>query len=243
MKSSTTSTLTLLFAFTSSVLSHFTLDYPLTRGFDEDLESQNFCGGFPNPLTPRQPWYYKNGPVEIDSHHDSATVNIYISYDVPTSAQSFLTTTQGAAIPPLRHDIAITGQGEFCFHANASAGVPGIVAEDGQFATIMVEYINNVHGHLYQCSDVVFTDDSSVGSNITCTDALTAATTATGTSAGASSTAASSTASSTRSATSGASSAAATTASSNNSVSLMVSVPMLALALVPALLAGAMSLA
>ncbi|EST07185.1 hypothetical protein PSEUBRA_003350 [Kalmanozyma brasiliensis GHG001] len=164
MKFLTTTTLAVL-ALASSTLAHFTLDYPLTRGFDEDLENNNFCGGFSNPLLPRQPWYYRNGPVSIDSHHDAATVNIYISYSLPNSSQSFL------AAPPLRQDLAIKGEGEFCFHANATAAGTGA----GTNATLMVEFISNVHGHLYQCSDVVFTDDASVGSNVTCTDSLTAA--------------------------------------------------------------------
>lgn len=230
MKYSSASTVVALLTLVSTAAAHFTLDYPLTRGFNEDIENDNFCGGFPNPLTPRQPWYYKNGPVAIDSHHDSATVNIYISYDVPTSAQSFLNTTSGVPIPPLRNDVSITGRGKFCFHANAT-GVEGVKAEDGQFATIMVEYINNNHGRLYQCSDVVFTDDASVGSNITCTDSLVAA------GAGANAT---STANST-STPAPASSASATPRSGSNGV-MATSIPMLGFALVPALLAGAVSL-
>lgn len=225
------STLALALALFSSASAHFTLDYPLTRGFDEDLESQNFCGGFATVLTPRQPWYYRNGPISIDSHHDSATVNIYISYDTPTSAQSFLS-TNGVSVPPLRHDLAITGQGEFCFHANAS-GVEGVRVGEGTNATIMVEFISNVHGHLYQCSDVVFTEDAGVGKNITCTDALTAATTSGG--EGASSTAASSTAASSAT-------AAASTPKSNSNGGVLALVPTLGLATTPVLLLGILSL-
>ncbi|SNX87446.1 uncharacterized protein MEPE_06156 [Melanopsichium pennsylvanicum] len=157
-----------ILALASSAVAHFTLDYPATRGFDEDLESNSFCGGFSNVSLPRIPWYYVDGPIQIDSHHDSAIVNIYVSFDIPTSAQSFLSTS------PLRHDISITGQGEFCFHANTTF----VGGKTGQNATLMVEYINNVHGHLYQCSDVTFTDDKSAGANISCTDSLTAASSA-----------------------------------------------------------------
>lgn len=156
------STILALATFAVATSAHFTLDYPRTRGFDEDLESDSFCGGFHTISTPRSP-FYLDGPISIDSHHDSATVNIYLSLSPPTSAQSFL------SLPPLRHDISITGQGEFCFHANAT-GMTGV--QDGVNGTIMVEYINNVHGHLYQCADVVFTGDQGVGSNVTCTDSL-----------------------------------------------------------------------
>ncbi|TKY88011.1 hypothetical protein EX895_003107 [Sporisorium graminicola] len=231
MKLTTTTATLAALALASTAAAHFTLDYPATRGFDEDMESQNFCGGFSNVSLPRQPWYYKNGPVEIDSHHDTAVVNIYISYSVPTSAQAFL------AASPLRHDLAITGQGEFCFHANASASsVAGVTPAAGTNATLMVEYINTQHGHLYQCSDVVFTDDNNVGANITCTDALT-----TGTS-GASSTA-SSTASSKPAGASTAAVSASSAPNSNDHSAALASVPMLSLAVVPALLAGALSLA
>lgn len=226
-----TSSLALL-AFASSALAHFTLDYPLSRGFDEDIESDNFCGGFHNVSLPRQPWYYANGPIEIDSHHDSATVNIYISFSPPTGSESFLATTNGTAVPPLRHDLAISGQGEFCFHANASSlNVAGIEVRNGTEATIMVEYINNVHGHLYQCTDVVFTSDQSVGSNITCTDALTAASTSGGASGTASASGSASTATSTAPAASKPNGASATQAS------------MAGLLMVPALLLGFFTLA
>lgn len=175
MRSFTTSTVLAIGALFSVVSGHFTLDYPQTRGFDEDIEDDNFCGGFHNVSAKRAPWYYKNGPVQIDSHHDAATVNIYISFDVPTSSESFLRTSSGVKLPTLRNDLALTGQGEFCFHANAgNINVAGVNVRDGTNATIMVEFINNVHGHLYQCSDVTFSSDASVGSNITCTDALTA---------------------------------------------------------------------
>lgn len=227
------SALTFLGVFASSATAHFTLDYPTTRGFDEDLEPNNFCGGFSNVSLPRQPWYYRNGPIEIDSHHTSAIVNIYISFDVPTSAQSFLTTSNGTSVPPLRHDLAISGTGEFCFHANASAlNIPGVNVGKGTNATIMVEYINNVHGHLYQCTDVTFTDDASVGANITCTDASTAAT-GTGDSGSNSST------------TSGSAAAASSTAprASTANSAVLSSLPAYILALLPAMaVVGALSL-
>lgn len=218
----------------SSAAAHFTLDYPLTRGFDEDLETQNFCGGYPNVLTPRQPWYYRNGPIQIDSHHDTATVNIYISYDVPSSAQSFLATSNGTSVPPLRHDLAIKGQGEFCFHANAT-GVEGVQVGSGTNATLMVEFISTVHGRLYQCSDVVFTDDMGVGANVTCTDSLTASASASGSGddKGTTTTITGSAAAATSSA----------PARSNSNGAAGMEFGMVGVALVPALLAGALSLA
>lgn len=175
MKHNVVSVLVAVGGLVSAVFGHFTLDYPQTRGFDEDIEDDNFCGGFHSVSATRTPWYYRNGPVQIDSHHDAATVNIYISFEVPTSSESFLQTSSGIKLPTLRNDLALTGQGEFCFHANASAlNITGVQISDGTNATIMVEFINDVHGHLYQCSDVTFSSNASEGSNIICSDSLTA---------------------------------------------------------------------
>ncbi|GAK67240.1 uncharacterized protein PAN0_017c5467 [Moesziomyces antarcticus] len=212
-------------ALASSAAAHFTLDYPTTRGFDEDKEDDNFCGGFSNVSLPRQPWYYRNGPVQIDSHHDSATVNIYISFDVPTGSESFLKTSNGTSVPPLRQNLAIKGEGEFCFHANASSlDVPGVRVADGTNATIMVEFIS-VHGHLYQCSDVSFTSNASVGANLTCTDSLTSG----------------STSSSSNSSSASPASTSSTPAPSKANGAVATALPRIALLVLPALLAGALA--
>lgn len=46
------SSLSVLLASASCALAHFTLDYPTTRGFTEDIEDQ-FCGGFKDPSSNR----------------------------------------------------------------------------------------------------------------------------------------------------------------------------------------------
>lgn len=84
-------------ALAAPALAHFTLDYPPTRGFDEDKEpdvnfipsapfmvypltpllsalcslSQKFCGGY--PLGERSPYPLTNGSWSIGSHHTAAT--------------------------------------------------------------------------------------------------------------------------------------------------------------------------
>lgn len=42
--------LSALVLLASTATAHFTLDYPRSRGFDEDIEPQ-FCGGFPNAVS------------------------------------------------------------------------------------------------------------------------------------------------------------------------------------------------
>ncbi|SPO29182.1 uncharacterized protein UTRI_06131 [Ustilago trichophora] len=294
MKLSATLSLLCLLALTS--WAHFALDSPKTHGFDEDKESSNFCGGFPDVSLLRQPWYYCNGPIvtghksqfekdtqnlnqglepqpvhiqqgrstakttgehqehsclilvvsyiallqrlsplcRIASERSVHRINIYIAFDVPTSAQSFLTTANGTTIPPLRHDLAIKGTGVFCFHANAAdLNVAGVKVGSGTNATIMVEYINDVHRHLYQCSDVTLTDDAEVGANVSCLDLLTGASASASKSASGSSSG------------SGSASAATLSAPAANKANgvMAIGIPMCSLALLPALAAGALFLA
>ncbi|UZJ56393.1 hypothetical protein CBS101457_005713 [Exobasidium rhododendri] len=151
----------LLFLATTT-LAHFTLDYPYTRGFDEDAEATGPCGSFNTPNTTRTPWYYLDGPVEIDSHHDTATVQIFLGASNASTLLDFHSNNLTDVLP-------IAGQGEFCFKVNASSPT----RSSNTSAVLMVEHIS-VHGHLYQCSDVTFSSNASLGRDITCTDSLTA---------------------------------------------------------------------
>ncbi|KAE8270665.1 hypothetical protein A4X09_0g1664 [Tilletia walkeri] len=155
------------------VNAHFTLDSPPSFGFDEEKEGQVPCGGYTIEGATRSPWYYKNGPIQLDSHHDTATVNIRISYaDNPTSATDF------TALPALKENLALKGQGEFCFHADASKSTPANspAPAAGTNATLLIEFISTVHGALYQCAAVTFVDsaEAGVGNALSCTDSLTA---------------------------------------------------------------------
>ncbi|CAD6889790.1 unnamed protein product [Tilletia controversa] len=163
----------LLATAASLVNAHFTLDSPQSFGFDEDKEGQVPCGGYTIQGATRSPWYYKNGPIQLDSHHDTATVNIRISYvDNPTKAEDF------TALPALKENLALTGQGEFCFHADATKSPPtsGQALAAGTNATLLIEFISTVHGALYQCAAVTFVDDAAAGAgaNLNCVDSLTA---------------------------------------------------------------------
>jgi len=60
--------------FLTPVLAHFKLDYPTSRGYDVNNETQ-FCGGFPN-VTTRNPWYLEDGKVKIEGLEDGAKVNV-----------------------------------------------------------------------------------------------------------------------------------------------------------------------
>ncbi|TNY17665.1 hypothetical protein DMC30DRAFT_333637, partial [Rhodotorula diobovata] len=146
---------------------HFTLDYPPTRGFDEDIESQ-FCGGFSTPSSARTPFPLSgSAPVTIGSHHASADVAIFLSLDSnPTSFADFNETSTGQSYGPLKPFGQISGTGDYCFTVDvASLGLSDL--SNGTVATLQVEY-NGGDGYLFQCADVVLVSDFSLPSNVSC---------------------------------------------------------------------------
>ncbi|KAL8283645.1 hypothetical protein RQP46_005440 [Phenoliferia psychrophenolica] len=159
-------------ALASVASAHFTLDYPQTRGFNEDIEG-NFCGGFNSSAT-RVPFPLSSGPILIDSHHPSADVAILISFvQSPTTFRDFNTTSNGATYGLLKSFGTITGQGEFCFNVDVSAlNVAGV--GNGSLATIQVEF-NGGDGALFQCSDVVLSSTFQP-TNVSCINATSTAT-------------------------------------------------------------------
>ncbi|WVR05799.1 hypothetical protein IAU60_002824 [Kwoniella sp. DSM 27419] len=173
----------------TSATAHFTLDYPTSRGFDDDNEPQ-FCGGFTN-VSARQPFPLGSGPVHIDSHHNLATVVAFISTSSnPTSFDDFNKTANGTSIP-LATDFFQVTSGDKCF--NIDLGSLGLGLTNGSEVTLQVQY-DGGDGNLYQCADLVLIENYSVPSNETCTsDAAKAGNATTTAAAGSSSSAASGT--------------------------------------------------
>ncbi|BGP57274.1 hypothetical protein JCM8202_002851 [Rhodotorula sphaerocarpa] len=166
-----------LVALPALVAAHFTLDYPPSRGFDEDTEPQ-FCGGFSTPSAERTPFPLSGqAPVLIDSHHPSAIVGIFLSFDSnPTNFSQFNQTSSGQQYGLLDPFGSITGSGEFCFRVDvASLGVSGIA--NGSVATLQVEF-NGGDGSLFQCADLVLVENYTVPSNISCQNGTSLAATA-----------------------------------------------------------------
>jgi len=147
-----------LAALVSTACAHFTLDYPQTRGFDEDLEPQ-FCGGF--PFSNRSLFPLSAGAIEIDSHHTSSVFVTLISFDQnPQNFSQFSTAPDGQSIPYLKPFIQLSGTGEMCVPVNVSAlGIQGV--GNGTNATIMVQF-NGGDGELYQCADITLSTDPSI---------------------------------------------------------------------------------
>jgi len=162
------STILLLVGSFAVANAHFLLNYPKTRGFDEDKEP-NFCGGFPVSNS-RSQFPLSSGFVSITSEHPQADVNILISFDNdPTAFANFNKTAAGNNIPLLMNFTQMNAQGDACFPVNISAlDVPE--AKDGANATIQFEF-NGPDGLLFQCADVVLSNSFTVPSGTKCDNA------------------------------------------------------------------------
>ncbi|KAH8079961.1 hypothetical protein HD553DRAFT_126541 [Filobasidium floriforme] len=155
----TTTALLTALAAAATVSAHFTLDYPPTRGFDDDKEPE-FCGGFTDPSSPRNVVPLTgNVPIHLDSHHASAAVALLISSkEDPQNFDDFSST--------LAKSWFQMPQGETCFNVDFSS--LGMNFVNGSQVTIQVQY-NGGDGNLFQCSDLVLVDGAQVPSNETCT--------------------------------------------------------------------------
>ncbi|ORY34217.1 hypothetical protein BCR39DRAFT_516819 [Naematelia encephala] len=163
----------------STAMAHYTLDYPISRGFDDDNEV-NFCGGFNSVENPRQPFPLSNGTIHIDSHHTLATVVAYISTSSnPTSFNDFNTTSNGTSIPLLTNFFQVP-EGDSCWTVDMAGLNIGLT--NGSLVTLQVQF-DGGDGNLYQCADLVLLSDFTTPSNETCSsDATTASITSTATS-------------------------------------------------------------
>ncbi|GAA5840048.1 hypothetical protein JCM3766R1_000656 [Sporobolomyces carnicolor] len=148
-----------------AVLAHFTLDYPQTRGFDEDIEPQ-FCGGFNSTSSTRSPFPLAGqGSILIDSHHPTAQVAVLVSLEEnPTSIEQFTHLANGTAYGLLQNFETLTSEGEYCLSVDIASLNLGAV--NGTPATIQVEF-NGGDGTLFQCADVILVSDYTTPSNVT----------------------------------------------------------------------------
>jgi len=95
--------LALLTLFLHLALAHFTLDFPYTTGFDEDLEPNPPCGDY-NPETSNlTAWPLVGGQIALDSHHPTMTI-LYRAQLM--GATEWVNLTDGF--------IVMTGLGELC---------------------------------------------------------------------------------------------------------------------------------
>lgn len=133
----------LALSFLPLTLAHFKLNYPTSRGFDDDKEGVFPCGSFDTVQSQRTNFPITGGPVQINLGHPQTDVAVYMAIgDSPGSGFSI------KAHPT----IMVTGLGDFCF---GSIAVPaGLNVTDGTKASIQVVTNNHESGGLYQCADI-----------------------------------------------------------------------------------------
>jgi hypothetical protein len=120
-------------------LAHFNLEYPSTRGFDEDKESTGPCGGFDTVSSQRADFPISGAPIQLKLGHQQTNLAVYLAVgDNPSNGFSVV----------LHPQIQVSGFGEFCL---GDVSIPSnLNVTDGTKATIQV--ITNAHGEggLYQ---------------------------------------------------------------------------------------------
>lgn len=131
----------LALALTPVALAHFQLNYPTSRGFDEDKEPTFPCGGFDTVQSQRTDFAISGGPIQLKLGHQQTNVAVYMAVgDNPGDGFSVV----------LRPQFQVSGYGEFCV---GNVGIPSSLnVTEGTKATIQV--ITNAHGEggLYQVS-------------------------------------------------------------------------------------------
>lgn len=146
-----------------TVLAHYTVTYPSSRGFDETKEPTAPCGGFDTVGT-RTPFPLKGGFVEINSGHTSYSyvVNLLVK-DAPTTADFSNSTANVQVATGTRAypQAACLSLDDLSKNADAKAGAE---------ATLQIVY-NGGDGQLYQCIDVTLADSVSDWNSTMCVNA------------------------------------------------------------------------
>jgi len=122
-----------------AALAHFNLNYPTSRGFDEDKEPTFPCGGFDTVESTRTDFPISGGPIQLDLGHQQTNIAVYMAVgDNPGDGFSVV----------LQSQFQVTGYGDFCL---GNVSVPaGMNITEGTKASIQVITAANGEGALYQ---------------------------------------------------------------------------------------------
>ena len=123
------------------ISAHFQLDYPASRGFDEDNLGKFPCGGQDTVTANRTDWPVAGGPIDLTMGHDQAVVQVLLGLGNDVGSNFNIT-----LLPIVQEQ----GLGKFCMsdvRVPANAGV-----KDGMNATIQVITNGDPNGGLYNVS-------------------------------------------------------------------------------------------
>ncbi|EED15362.1 GPI anchored protein, putative [Talaromyces stipitatus ATCC 10500] len=140
-------------ALASVATAHFTLDWPVSRGFNEDTMPTFPCGGFNTPVSNRTVIALDahSIPVDITFHHTQTAVSYLLALGNDPGSSFNIT---------LGPTLAATGLGEFCL---PDISLSSLNLTDGQNATLQVITDGDSGGGLFACADITFS--SSVAKN------------------------------------------------------------------------------
>ncbi|CEP06829.1 hypothetical protein [Parasitella parasitica] len=145
-----------------SVLAHYTVTYPSSRGFDDTKEPTAPCGGFDSVGT-RSQFPLKDAFVEINSGHTAYSYLINLLVANEPAAADFSNNSANVAVA--------TGTRSYPQAACLSLDMTkNSAAKAGANATIQIVY-NGGDGELYQCIDVVLADTVPNWNNSMCINA------------------------------------------------------------------------
>lgn len=133
------------------VSAHFKLNYPTSRGFDEDKMSQFPCSGL-SQSSERTKVSLSAGdfPVALTMGHSQTAVEVLLALGNDPGTNFNIT---------LHPTFRVEGLGAFCLpNVTFDESIVGVKLTDGMNATLQVQSNGDPSGGLYACADIQFTD-------------------------------------------------------------------------------------
>ncbi|KAI8995323.1 hypothetical protein BD414DRAFT_479208 [Trametes punicea] len=155
------------------VSAHFQLQYPAPRGPFVENQEPTFCDGYPDAVNNRTVFPTSGGIFSLHSEHPNWTLGgIIATVQDPNTFTAFESNGQFQFVVPF---FATSGEGDFCFPIDLAAhNISGV--KDGANVTLQLIY-DGGDGQLYQCADLTLSDNATVPSSVSCTNATNAAVT------------------------------------------------------------------
>ncbi|GLI77849.1 hypothetical protein PoHVEF18_006145 [Penicillium ochrochloron] len=141
---------------------HFLLQYPTSRGFDEDTMPEFPCGGMSQSSNRTQLPISGSFPVALKMGHSQTAVEVLLALGSNPGNNYNIT---------LVKTFQVTGLGEFCLpHVEFSADTLGVNITDGMNATLQVQSNGDPSGGLYACADVQFSSSVTYSEPSSCSN-------------------------------------------------------------------------
>lgn len=150
----------LALALAPVAFAHFNLNYPETRGFDEDKEPTGPCGGYDTVSSQRTDFPISGAPIQLTLGHQQTNVEVYLAVgDNPGNAFNTV----------LYPQFQVSGLGKFCL---GDVSIPSSLnVTEGTKATIQVITLaNGEDTPLYQVGNDCHVDHLTILNRLQCAD-------------------------------------------------------------------------